>query len=219
MQCRAVMSQPFLGKCPPHAVETVQAIREAVAHSTCGPYTDIAVDDTLVINPPWADEPRTMVRHTRFVFQRLPYALRTSQIRDIVDTGCDSPLSLAESAPARAQCMRGTLCSMVSETARVGFATASCHWKITLQGLSDAVCGVDTDTKYAEEHVRPIAASYETDGSVFLLWERKAKYSDSSDGKQHSEDICGVTYVKKNNDGNASVIATFRQPTPVRASL
>ena len=67
--------------------------------------------------------------------------------------------------------------------------------------------------------MRPIAASYETDGSVFLLWERKAKYSDSSDGKQHSEDICGVTYVKKNNDGNASVIATFRQPTPVRASL
>jgi uncharacterized radical SAM superfamily Fe-S cluster-containing enzyme len=87
-----------------------------------------------------------------------------------------------------------------------------------LQGLSDAVCGVDTHTKYEDEHVRPIAASYETDGSVFLLWERRAKYAGSRDGQQHNEDICGTTYVKKAQgaDSKASIIATFRQPTPVR---
>jgi hypothetical protein len=63
--------------------------------------------------------------------------------------------------------------------------------------------------------VRPIAASYETDGSVFLLWERKANYSDVGNGQQHNEDICGVTYVKKNTESKATVIATFRQPSPV----
>lgn len=84
-----------------------------------------------------------------------------------------------------------------------------------LQGLSNAACGITTETKYSEEYVRPIAASYETDGSVFLLWERLAKYSDLGDGKTHKEDICGVTYVRKNKDNKASVIATFRQPSPV----
>ena len=87
-----------------------------------------------------------------------------------------------------------------------------------MQGLSDAVCGVTTDTAYAEEFVRPIVASYETDGSVFLLWERKAAYT-AADGSKHKEDICGVTYVKKEASGKASVIATFRQPSPVRACL
>ena len=86
----------------------------------------------------------------------------------------------------------------------------------SVQGLGDAACGVTTDTKYSEEYVRPIAASYETDGSVFLLWERRAKYSDRGDGRTHSEDVCGVTYLKKDADGMASVIATFRQPSPVR---
>ena len=84
-----------------------------------------------------------------------------------------------------------------------------------MQGISHAECGIVTDTKYAEESVRPIAASYETDGSVFLLWERKAEYSRGD--TKHSEDICGVTYVKMATDGKASVIATFRQPSPVRS--
>lgn len=59
----AVQPASFLGErdCPPKALETVQTIREAVAHSTIGPYADIASEDTLIINPPWADEPRAMV--------------------------------------------------------------------------------------------------------------------------------------------------------------
>lgn len=61
--------------------------------------------------------------------------------------------------------------------------------------------------------MHPIAASYEQDGSVFLLWERKAEYSRGS--TKHMEDICGVTYVKM-EAGKASVIATFRQPSAVR---
>lgn len=86
-----------------------------------------------------------------------------------------------------------------------------------LQGLSDAICGVDSQTKYTQEHIRPLAAAYETDGSVFLLWERKASYADN--GNSMTEDICGATYVKKDKRGHASVIATFRQPTPVRFHL
>ena len=58
----AVATQGFLGECPPHAQDTVQAIREAVAHSTCSPFAEIAREDTLVINPSWADVPRTTVR-------------------------------------------------------------------------------------------------------------------------------------------------------------
>jgi hypothetical protein len=92
-----------------------------------------------------------------------------------------------------------------------------CPDRSALQGLSHAVCGVATDTKYAEEYVRPIAASYEADGSVFLLWERKAQYA--REGEKHSEDICGVTYVKKDTEHKASVIATFRQPSPVCCSI
>lgn len=57
----AAKSQGFLGGCPPSAVDTVQAIRESVAHSTCAPFADMAAEDTLVINPAWADEPRTTV--------------------------------------------------------------------------------------------------------------------------------------------------------------
>lgn len=82
-----------------------------------------------------------------------------------------------------------------------------------MQGISHAECGVVTDTTYAEEYVHPIAAAFDDDGSVFLLWERKAEYSRGS--TKHMEDICGVTYVKM-EDGKASVIATFRQPSAVR---
>eukprot|EP00892_Ulva_mutabilis_P002055 jgi/Ulvmu1/11850/UM081_0008.1 len=139
VRVEAVVSPSFLGECPPKAMSTVQSIREAVAHSTCGPYAEMASETTTVINPPWADEPRAT-------------------------------------------------------------------------GISHAECGIVTDTKYAEESVRPIAASYETDGSVFLLWERKAEYSRGD--TKHSEDICGVTYVKMSTDGKASLIATFRQPSP-----
>lgn len=57
----AVQPASFLGDCPPKALETVQTIREAVAHSTTGPYADIASEETLIINPPWADEPRATV--------------------------------------------------------------------------------------------------------------------------------------------------------------
>eukprot|EP00892_Ulva_mutabilis_P001900 jgi/Ulvmu1/11710/UM008_0121.1 len=131
-------SASFLGNCPAKAQSTLQAIREAVAHSTCGPYAELASEDTLIINPPWAREPRTT-------------------------------------------------------------------------GISHAECGIVTDTSYAEEYVNPIAASYADDGSLFLLWERKAEFSRGS--TKHTEDICGVTYIKM-SDGNASVIATFRQPSP-----
>ena len=62
VSAHAVQSQAFLGDCPPHARQTVDAIREAVAHSTCAPYSDMAADDTLVINPPWAPQQRSMVR-------------------------------------------------------------------------------------------------------------------------------------------------------------
>ena len=72
---------------------------------------------------------------------------------------------------------------------------------------------MDAHTKYDQEHIRPLAAAYETDGSVFLLWERKASYTESGNGM--TEDISGATYVKQNKDGQATVIATFRQPTPV----
>lgn len=139
VRVEAVVSPSFLGECPPTAMSTVQSIREAVAHSTCGPFAEIAFENTTIVNPPWADEPRA-------------------------------------------------------------------------KGISHAECGIVTDTKYAEESVRPIAASYETDGSVFLLWERKAEFSRGE--TKHSEDICGVTYVKMSTDGKASVIATFRQPSP-----
>lgn len=57
----AQQSISLLEGCPPKALSTVQAIREAVAHSTCGPFADIASGDTLIINPPWAKEPRTTV--------------------------------------------------------------------------------------------------------------------------------------------------------------
>lgn len=52
---------------------------------------------------------------------------------------------------------------------------------------------------------------------MFLLWERKAEYSRGD--TKHSEDICGVTYVKMSHDGKASAIATFRQPSPVRPDV
>jgi hypothetical protein len=61
LRAHAVQSPLFLGKCPEHAVETVQAIREAVAHSTCSPYSDLANEETLIINPPWSSEPRATV--------------------------------------------------------------------------------------------------------------------------------------------------------------
>lgn len=57
----AVQSASFLGDFPPKALETVQTIREAIAHSTIGPYAEIASEDTLIINPPWAKEPRATV--------------------------------------------------------------------------------------------------------------------------------------------------------------
>lgn len=56
-------SQSFLGKCPPTAVATLQSIREAVAHSTCGPYAEIASETTDIINPAFSDEPRAKVRY------------------------------------------------------------------------------------------------------------------------------------------------------------
>lgn len=46
----------------------------------------------------------------------------------------------------------------------------------------------------------------------FLLWERKAWYEES--GEQKSEDVCGCSYIQM-EDGEATIIATFRQPTPV----
>ena len=64
-KAQAVMSKSHLGDCPPYAEDTVQAIREAVAHSTCAPYADISDENTQIINPPWAPEPRTTVRIPR----------------------------------------------------------------------------------------------------------------------------------------------------------
>jgi hypothetical protein len=81
-----------------------------------------------------------------------------------------------------------------------------------MQGISLAECGVLVGTDYSTEEVQPIAGSFEEDGSGFLLWERKASYA--VDGKEHLEDVCGVTYVQI-EDGSATIIATFRQPTPV----
>lgn len=52
-------------------------------------------------------------------------------------------------------------------------------------------------------------------GSTFLLWEREAHYSGSTDARQHTERVCGVTYMKTDEAGKAAVIATFRQPSQV----
>lgn len=64
VRVEAVASPSFLGECPPAAMSTVQSIREAVAHSTCGPYFEIASESTTIVNPPWADEPRAKVRNS-----------------------------------------------------------------------------------------------------------------------------------------------------------
>lgn len=92
---RAVATQNHLGLCPPHAEETVQAIREAVAHSTCAPYEAIAGDDTLIINPPWADEPRTTVRVPLLLFKCRP------KVCDVVIAVCVMLNLPAKAAPAR----------------------------------------------------------------------------------------------------------------------
>lgn len=85
-----------------------------------------------------------------------------------------------------------------------------------MQGISHASCGITTQTAYSDEQVTPIAAASDA-GSTFLLWEREAHYNGSRDAKPHTEKICGVSYMKKDDAGKATVIATFRQPSQVRA--
>eukprot|EP01025_Chloroclados_australasicus_P019439 TRINITY_DN20602_c0_g1_i1.p2 TRINITY_DN20602_c0_g1~~TRINITY_DN20602_c0_g1_i1.p2 ORF type:complete len:146 (-),score=17.87 TRINITY_DN20602_c0_g1_i1:41-478(-) len=114
----------------------IDKIRESVAHCTCAPFSDIADEDTLIINTPWDEERRTL-------------------------------------------------------------------------GIEHAACGVSTQTKYTDEDVRPLAAGYGDDGSLFLLWERKANYTDSG-AAPHVEDICGCTYVKMSTLEKVSVISLGR---------
>lgn len=84
-----------------------------------------------------------------------------------------------------------------------------------MQGLEDAECGVFTSTEYSGEDVNVLAGQIESDGSGFLLWERNASYM--VDERQHFEDVCGCSYIQMDK-GEATIIATFRQPTPVCTS-
>jgi hypothetical protein len=74
---------------------------------------------------------------------------------------------------------------------------------------------VGTSTKYSAEDVKVLAGQMDADGSGFLLWERNASYM--KDDKEHFEDVCGCSYVQM-EAGEATIIATFRQPTPVRST-
>lgn len=69
-----------------------------------------------------------------------------------------------------------------------------------------------TSTEYSGEDVNILAGQMERDGSGFLLWERHASYTLGDE--RHYEDVCGCSYLQMDK-GEATIIATFRQPTPV----